>query len=48
MRKETMEKECNEDCQLFRWHKCQMDREDGLCNKQHRYDNALNEFGDGQ
>lgn len=40
------EHRCDEDCQLFRWHKCETKDPAGYCDQPERYDNALNEFND--
>ena len=40
-------RKCNEDCQLFRWHRCETkDKVNWLCDQPERYDNAQNEWGD--
>ena len=41
-------KSCDENCQLFRWHKCSSKRDDGRCDQPKRYDNALNEWDELQ
>ena len=43
-RKNNME--CNEECQLFRFSKCETKDPAGKCDQPKRYDNALNEWGD--